>query len=180
MFWPQSQYIVNQDTVFIEELDGSESFYLIHNHTSDSLILSRDGHTERYYNRRLEYNLALKLDSITLETGECFGDCPRFMMTVHQDGTVEFEGFEHTKVLGKKALKMKNLDKLDSLFRWSYIDHLDTTKNYGVIDGWSTNIAFHYNERNTAKVNGTMMDMPFRLRELIAELTNLLYTNGLI
>ena len=75
---------------------------------------------------------------------------------------------------------MKNLDKLDSLFRWSYIDHVDSTKNYGVIDGWSTNIAFHYNERNTAKVNGTMMDMPFRLRELIAELTNLLYTNGLI
>ncbi|MEM6845638.1 MAG: DUF6438 domain-containing protein [Bacteroidota bacterium] len=182
VFLPQSPYRLKQDTIFFKDINGAELSYYILNHTPDSLILSRNGHTENYYNRQLEYNPDLELDSTILKTGWCFGECPNFTMVVHQDGTVHFEGFEHTKVVGKKELKMEkeSLDKLDSLFKWSYIDHLDTTRNYGAIDGWSTYITFHYNERNTAKVNGTMMEMPFRLSELIAELTNFLQANELI
>ena len=43
---------------------------------------------------------------ITLERTVCFGFCPAYRVTLRDDGTVEFEGQQHTKVTGKQAWKI--------------------------------------------------------------------------
>nr|WKN39153.1 DUF6438 domain-containing protein [Tunicatimonas sp. TK19036] len=172
MFWPSSHYILKQDSIIFEDFDGKKSFYLILNHQPDSLTLSLNGHIERYYNRQLEYNSRLQLDSIILKTGWCFGDCPEFTMTFHPSGSSQFRGIRDTKFIGERKLTVERdrLNKIDSLFKWSYIDHLDTTEYYSAIDGWSTGIILYYNENQVKRVEGTMMNMPFRLKPIIWEL----------
>ena len=43
---------------------------------------------------------------ITLETTECYGECPVYKLTVNSDETVIFEGKEYTKVIGETDSKI--------------------------------------------------------------------------
>src|SRR3982751_3871936 len=44
-----------------------------------------------------------KVESITYQTGPCFGTCPVYSVTVHADGTGLFVGQHHTTVTGNQA-----------------------------------------------------------------------------
>jgi hypothetical protein len=44
--------------------------------------------------------------TITLERTICFGTCPAYAVTIRDDGTVSYEGREHTRVSGKQTWKI--------------------------------------------------------------------------
>jgi membrane dipeptidase len=44
--------------------------------------------------------------TITLQRTACFGTCPVYSVTIADDGTVTYEGIEHTKVTGKQTWKI--------------------------------------------------------------------------
>lgn len=46
---------------------------------------------------------AKKVESITYQTGACFGTCPVYTVTVHSNGTGLFVGQHHTTVTGNQA-----------------------------------------------------------------------------
>src|SRR5262249_53295173 len=43
---------------------------------------------------------------VSLERGACFGTCPDYVVTIHRDGLVEFEGGRFTKAHGHKTRKI--------------------------------------------------------------------------
>jgi len=180
--WQEGKYTLKQDTVYIEGFRGQISTYLIRNHVLDTLTLFRHGRIEKLYNRRLEYDPDLKFDKIILETKGCYGNCPEFMLTIHNDGNVNFRGIRNAKYIGEKEFKMErqNLHKIDTLFKWSFITRLDTSEFYGAVDGWAMDITFYYNGNNVSTVKGTSMEMPFRLKRIVGRLTNDLRVRGLI
>jgi hypothetical protein len=49
------------------------------------------------------YGHSGKVESITYETGPCFGTCPVYTVTVHANGTGLFVGQNHTNVTGNQA-----------------------------------------------------------------------------
>ena len=50
--------------------------------------------------------LAIEGDSITLETGPCYGRCPVYAVMVRPDGTGVFEGKQHTAVTGERPFRL--------------------------------------------------------------------------
>lgn len=48
----------------------------------------------------------IETDSITYETGPCFGACPVYSVTVRPDGTGTFEGKRFTAVSGTRAFRI--------------------------------------------------------------------------
>ncbi len=50
--------------------------------------------------------VAIESDSISYETGPCFGACPVFRVSVSPDGTGTFEGRQHTAVTGERAFRI--------------------------------------------------------------------------
>lgn len=49
------------------------------------------------------YGASGKVESISYETGPCFGTCPVYTVTVHADGTGLFVGTRHTTVSGNRS-----------------------------------------------------------------------------
>ncbi|MCW3846061.1 DUF6438 domain-containing protein [Sphingomonas sp. LB-2] len=45
---------------------------------------------------------AAGIETITYETGPCFGACPVFRVTVSSDGKAVFTGIRHTQVIGER------------------------------------------------------------------------------
>ena len=45
-------------------------------------------------------------DSISYETGPCFGACPVYRLTVQRDGAAVFEGIRFTKVQGRREFRL--------------------------------------------------------------------------
>lgn len=168
--WQEGKYALSQDTIYIEKFGGVRSRYLINSYQSDSLTFSRGNHPVKLYSRRLEYNPDLKFDKIILETGGCDANCPKFFMVLNSNGDINFEGIYDSKYIGATNFKMdaSAFHEVDSLFKWSYIDNLDTSKDYGFIDGWSINITFYYNGKSIKTITGTYSEMPFRLKGILA------------
>lgn len=52
--------------------------------------------------------------SITLERTACRGNCPVYSMTIHGDGTIEYEGFLNVPVKGKRIGSISK-DSINSL-----------------------------------------------------------------
>jgi len=50
--------------------------------------------------------IAIEADSITYETGPCFGACPVYAVTVRPDGSGVFTGKRFTAVTGERAFKL--------------------------------------------------------------------------
>lgn len=50
--------------------------------------------------------VAIESDSISYETGPCFGACPVFRVSVSPDGSGVFEGRQHTAVRGERAFRI--------------------------------------------------------------------------
>jgi hypothetical protein len=53
-----------------------------------------------------ERPIAVESDSISYETGRCFGACPVFKVSVASDGTGTFEGRQHTAVTGERSFRI--------------------------------------------------------------------------
>ncbi len=53
-----------------------------------------------------ERPIAIESDSISYETGPCFGACPVFKVSVAPDGTGTFEGRQHTAVTGERSFRI--------------------------------------------------------------------------
>jgi len=53
-----------------------------------------------------ERPIAIESDSISFETGPCFGACPVFRVSVSPDGSGTFEGRQHTAVTGERAFRI--------------------------------------------------------------------------
>jgi len=167
--WQEGKYSVRGDTIYVEGFEGQITAYEILKFNIDSLTLSRYGDSDDYYSRRLEHSPDLKFDRIRLEGGTCFGECPQFAMTVERDGVVDFKGLKNGKFIGVKkySLEPETIDKIDSLFKWTYINRIDTTDFYGVDDGWSINATFYYNTDQVTKIKGTSSSMPYRIKGII-------------
>jgi len=58
------------------------------------------------------------VESISYETGPCFGTCPVYVVTVHADGTGLFDGKRFTKVMGQKAFTVTHAQYAQ------YVNHL--------------------------------------------------------
>ncbi len=65
-----------------------------------------------------------------LSKGACFGKCPVYTMTIHNDGIAEFKGAKFTKLLGtyRKSITKDQMAELDRLFTAS--DFLSFQTNY--------------------------------------------------
>jgi hypothetical protein len=50
--------------------------------------------------------VAIESDSISYETGPCFGACPVFKVSVSPDGSGTFEGRRHTAVTGERRFRI--------------------------------------------------------------------------
>lgn len=45
---------------------------------------------------------------ISLERGPCFGTCPIYTLTIHADGTVDYQGTGFVKVEGNRSIKISS------------------------------------------------------------------------
>lgn len=161
-------YQLFKDSLFIELGDNPKKFKVL-KHTNDSLFLQNERVIQKYYSRHLEYNKNLKFDELKIEFGRCFGDCPEFKIQVLDIGEVKFTRLNGNDIVENINfnLSQKDNEKLDSLFKWSYINNLDTTIYYGLVDDWPINLTIKYNNKETVKIKGTYWDMPYRLRDMI-------------
>ena len=50
---------------------------------------------------------ATPVETITFETGPCFGACPVYRVTVNSNGTGTFEGRHHTAVAGMRSFRLR-------------------------------------------------------------------------
>ncbi len=178
----RGKYSLDQDKILVQEFGGIISSYQIIEHLPDTLTLSHNSKTRKLYNRRLEFNSDLKFEKISLVAGSCFGYCPEFIFTIQSDGKANFKGINNVKLVGDTVFRIENqtLQNIDSLFKRSYIDNLDTTANYWAMDDWSLNITFHYNESKSKTIDGTYMFMPFRLKGIIRRMLTTLVKEELI
>lgn len=173
-------YSVNGNQIQVFDEDSTN--YQIIKLTKDSLILLGYTDTLRYYNRALEFDKDLKFQKITLQGGQCFGECPEFYLSMDDKGNTEFKGLENSKFQGTKSYIINNQAKqrIDSLFKWSNINNIDTTKYYGSDDDWSLAISFLYGNNETKRIRGTHSSMPHRLKGIIRTLLDDLRKRGLL
>jgi hypothetical protein len=54
------------------------------------------------------YGYGHRLESITYQTGPCFGTCPVYSVTVHANGTGLFVGMQHTTVTGNQSFTVSH------------------------------------------------------------------------
>jgi hypothetical protein len=74
---------------------------------------------------------------ITLERTMCFGKCPVYTLTIHGDGTVDYEGKKHVGVMGRQKARMSE-DKvsqlIDEFVRINYFSLQDSYTKRGMTD----------------------------------------------
>ena len=72
--------------------------------------------------------------AITLERTSCFGPCPTYKVTIHGDGTVDYEGFTNVRVVGKATgrISRRVVDQLRAEFE--RIGFWSLRKEYTSID----------------------------------------------
>lgn len=51
----------------------------------------------------VQVSLAASARIVSLSRAACFGMCPVYTVTLYDDGTVEYEGKEHVKTVGRKT-----------------------------------------------------------------------------
>jgi len=176
----EGRYLINENKIKVFDEDSTD--FKIIKLTKDSLILLGYNDTLRYYNRTLEFDKDLMFQKLTLQGGQCFGECPEFELTMDDKGNAEFNGRENSKFQGTKNFSIddKTKSKIDSLFKWSNINNIDTTDYYGSVDDWSLTITFSYGDNEVRRIKGTRGSMPHRLKGIIRTLLDDLRKKGLV
>lgn len=91
-----------------------------------------------FNNTLVKYNPQPKnkaISSIKLNTSACFGMCPEFYLEITPDDQADFNGLQHTPVIGKSSFKLKegSYKELMDLLNYMDVEHLKS--NYAV--GWT-------------------------------------------
>lgn len=177
----QGQYVIDRDKIVLTSKTESAE-WTIHLLNRDSLtILTRKGDYE-FYNRRLEFDKSLKYEKITLHAGVCFGGCQSFDVELNNEGNVKFKRLEKGNVVDSSEylIDIKTKEEIDSLFKQSQIESIDSSMFYGWFDDWDMKIKFEYSDNNLKEVSGTRSYMPYRLHPIIGTLISDLRKRGLI
>lgn len=80
-----------------------------------------------------DYSLG-SFESITLERTGCYGFCPTYQVTIHADGLVVYEGFEHVGVLGEHRGHVDEAGILELLALCSELDFFALAEEYRFIE----------------------------------------------
>lgn len=162
----EGKFLIKGDTIIVEEFGNViNKQRRIKTFTSDSLILTSG---DKYYSRNLEFTDSLKFNEIDILAGYCFGNCPQFSLRLTDKGLVNFKPIADCKVTIEKefTLDSKQKTKIDSLFKWTYLQKLDTSKVYGATDDWSIDIEIVYNDGQLIEIKTTRSKIPFRLKAI--------------
>ncbi len=176
----EGKFIVSGDTIIVEEFGNIiNKQRRIKTFTSDSLILTSG---DKYYSRKLEFTDSLKFNEINILAGYCFGNCPQFSLKLTDKGLIHFKPIADCKVATEQEFKLdsKQKTKIDSLFKWTYLQKLDTTRVYGAIDDWSIDMEIIYNNRQRVELKTTRSQIPFRLKWIFGTIFNSLREKELI
>lgn len=176
----EGKFTISGDTIVVEEFGNIiNKQRRIKTFTSDSLILT-DG--DKYYSRKLEFTDSLKFNEINILTGVCFGNCPQFSLSLADNGLIHFKPIADCKVTTEKEfmLDSKHKAKIDSLFKWTYLQRLDTSKVYGATDDWSMDIKISYNDGQRIELKTTRSRIPFRLKWIFGTIFSSLREKELI
>jgi hypothetical protein len=85
----------------------------------------------------------LKTAVITLKRTACFGACPIYSVTIHGDGTVDYEGIRFVKVEGKRSYKISKKsvrDLVNEFYRINYFSFDDEYVSIKNPDGTETTV----------------------------------------
>ncbi len=161
-------YIISNDSVKVSWEGKDRGSYKIVKLTEDSLILNSSGEIKRLYSRKIDFNPELKLEGIAFTAGLCFGLCPEFELNYDSKGMIHFKLLSKEKfhVDTSYALTNNKVLRIDSLFKFSKIETLDTTQFFGA-DDWLMNITFTYDGDKHTRIHGTFMEMPYRIQSIL-------------
>lgn len=183
-FTREGKFAIKGDTIIVEEFGNKiNKERRIKNLTKDSLIIMSGRSDEKYYSRNLEFTDSLKLNELNIIAGECYGECPEFILKLTSDGLIQFKPIRYCKTTKetKFILDTKRKNKIDSLFKWTYVQKLDTSKIFrSDVDGWAIEIKINYNNGQMTEFRTTDLQVPFRLRRIYGILIKSLIENGLI
>lgn len=147
--------------------------------TSDSLSLtSSSGSTSMYYTRKLEYNGELNFEKIILTTELDNGS---LTFTINKNGKAEFWKERNGKVTKQKfKIEKQRINEIDSVFKWSFIEHIDENIDYSSSFEEPAKLTITYNGGKRATFEGTLSYLPFRLRPMTWYLLNELRKRDLV
>jgi hypothetical protein len=173
-FWQKGKFIINGDTIVVEEYNKRITRFVIQKLTDDSLVLINNGISSNFYRRFLDLNPTLTFHLITLNTGWCYGDCPQLKITVDSLGNTEILKYSKNSLKDQQVFRLETskLKRIDSLFKQSCINKTDSSGYYGAEDDWEVTIRFDYNIESKT-ITGTIDQMPYRIREIIIYLLDL-------
>jgi len=77
----------------------------------------------------VEYSLTA-FESLTLERTGCYGFCPTYEVTVHADGLVIYQGYEHVGVLGEQRGQMDEAGMKELLALCAELDFFSLAAEY--------------------------------------------------
>lgn len=179
----EGQFTIDGDIIVVREFgDKINKLRRIKKLTNDSLIVAGSAFDEKYYSRKLEFTDSLRLNELTILAGDCFGDCPQFSLKLNDNGLIQFKPILDCKVTNETdfTLDSKKKNKIDSLFKWTYLQKLDTSKVYSALDDWDIGMEIKYNNGQKIEFRTTRSQIPFRLKWIFGILINSLKENGLI
>jgi hypothetical protein len=165
----EGKFAISGDTIIIEEFGNKiNKQRRIKTFTSDSLILTGGVFENKYYSRNLEFTDNLHLDNMEIKAEGCFGECPEFTLRLTDSGQIYFKPKVNCKVTQETEFKIdkEKMNKVDSLFKWTYLHKLDTTQISGAVDDWSFDISITYNSGQTVKLKTTYFYIPYRLKKI--------------
>jgi hypothetical protein len=82
----------------------------------------------------------------SLSRGGCYGDCPIYTVTLHRDGTVDYDGEQYVKVTGKQTghVDATAIEKLEAQFaKAGFADLKDAYSEEDCTDLPGATLTFH-------------------------------------
>jgi hypothetical protein len=171
--WQKGKCTIKDDTIFVEEYNKKISKIFIQKHTVDSLNLFINSKLVNYYRRRLDYDSSLSFKKIILKTGGCYGNCSKLKIILDSCRYVDFMKYSNNKVINRQKFRLSYSEFafVDSLFKQSCINKIDTCDYYGAHDDWEITIEFDYNNKSKT-IRGTYNFMPYRIIGIVKYLVN--------
>ena len=97
----------------------------------------------------------MKFQEIILKRGPCYGPCPVYSVTIHNDGSVEWKGDLFVKEEGPRtwSISQKKIDALDkAIDKVKFMELRDKYDEYEVTDHPDATITVKFKEGTKKKV----------------------------
>jgi hypothetical protein len=166
------KYQIRDNILSFSNLQNVVVSYKI-NLSKDSLYLtSASGSVNKYYSRKLEHDPSLSFEKIVFER-RLDDEDRRTTMTVRRNGKAEFKEKRNNKMSRRRfKIEEKRINEIDSAFKWSYIEHIDTTIYYSASFGSPCTLTVTYNRNKVTTIKGTLFHLPLRLKGITWYLLN--------